>query len=121
MSTFGFPFQVTCLGLHRRRRSEASVGEVCFDVVLASCCKGKRIPEIKFTELFHLPKTIVRFRKSISSMTKYYFLWTWGFLVYFNASFRRSLVFQNLGNSLGETVTLVEVYFLSCSFLYTVM
>lgn len=50
MSTFGFLFQVTCLSLHRRLRSEASVGEVCFDVVLASCCKGKRIPEIKFTK-----------------------------------------------------------------------
>lgn len=84
MSTFGFLFQVTCLSLHRRRRSEASVGEVCFDVVLASCCKGKRIPEIKKVHraLFHLPKTIVRFRNPISSMTKYYFLWTWGFLTF---------------------------------------
>lgn len=45
MSTFGFLLQVTCLSLRRRLRSEASVGEVCFDVVLASCCKGKRIPE----------------------------------------------------------------------------
>lgn len=56
MSTFGFLFQVTCLSLHRRLRSEASVGEVCFDVVLAFCCKGKRIPEIKkiYKALFHL-------------------------------------------------------------------
>lgn len=38
-------FLVTCQSLHRRLRSEASVGEVCFDVVLASYCKGKRIPQ----------------------------------------------------------------------------
>lgn len=68
MSTFGFLFQVTCLSLHRRLRSEASVGEVCFDVVLASCCKGKRIPQIKMVHrvLFDLPKTIVRYRNSSS-------------------------------------------------------
>lgn len=66
MSTFGFLFQVTCLSLRRRLRSEASVGEVCFDVVLASCCKGKRIPEIKKVHraLFHVPDTIVRYRNS---------------------------------------------------------
>lgn len=67
MSTFGFLLQVTCLSLRRRLRSEASVGEVCFDVVLASCCKGKRIPEIKKVHraLFHVPDTIVRYRNSM--------------------------------------------------------
>lgn len=67
MSTFGFLFQVTCLSLHRRLRSEASAGAVCLDVVLASCCKGKRIPQIKVhIVLLHLPKTIMRYRNSCS-------------------------------------------------------